>query len=110
MAETKNDALAAFDDFVETWGVKYDRACPTMWSRGPGEDIKVTTLTGPPQNAVPLQKSGGRPMGNVVICSVRLLLPPMSTSAYWYHLQLLCLGMLFFWTINRNCSMIVPLG
>ena len=26
MAETKKDALAAFDVFVETWGVKYDRA------------------------------------------------------------------------------------
>ena len=26
MAETKRDALAAFDAFVETWGVKYDRA------------------------------------------------------------------------------------
>ena len=26
MAETKKDALAAFDAFVETWGVKYDRA------------------------------------------------------------------------------------
>ena len=24
MAETKKDALAAFDVFVETWGVKYD--------------------------------------------------------------------------------------
>ena len=26
MAETKKDALAAFDPFVETWGVKYDKA------------------------------------------------------------------------------------
>ena len=26
MAETKNDALVAFDTFVETWGVKYDKA------------------------------------------------------------------------------------
>src|SRR5262249_50164826 len=26
MAETKTDALAAFDVFVETWGVKYDKA------------------------------------------------------------------------------------
>ena len=26
MAETKNDALVAFDAFVETWGVKYDKA------------------------------------------------------------------------------------
>jgi putative transposase len=26
MAETKNDALAAFDAFVESWGVKYDKA------------------------------------------------------------------------------------
>jgi len=26
MAETKTDALAAFDAFVETWGVKYDKA------------------------------------------------------------------------------------
>ena len=26
MAETKKDALAAFDVFIETWGVKYDRA------------------------------------------------------------------------------------
>ena len=25
MAETKNDALVAFDAFVETWGVKYDK-------------------------------------------------------------------------------------
>ena len=25
MAETKKDALAAFDAFVESWGVKYDR-------------------------------------------------------------------------------------
>ena len=26
MAETKKDALAALDAFVETWGVKYDKA------------------------------------------------------------------------------------
>jgi putative transposase len=26
MAETKNDALVAFDAFVETWGMKYDKA------------------------------------------------------------------------------------
>jgi putative transposase len=26
MAETKTDALAAFDAIVETWGVKYDKA------------------------------------------------------------------------------------
>jgi putative transposase len=26
MAETKKDALVAFDAFVETWGVKYDKA------------------------------------------------------------------------------------
>jgi len=26
MVETKKDALAAFDVFVETWGVKYDKA------------------------------------------------------------------------------------
>jgi putative transposase len=26
MAETRKDALAAFDVFIETWGVKYDRA------------------------------------------------------------------------------------
>ena len=26
MAETETDALAAFDAFVETWGVKYDKA------------------------------------------------------------------------------------
>jgi hypothetical protein len=25
-AETKKDALVAFDVFVETWGVKYDKA------------------------------------------------------------------------------------
>jgi hypothetical protein len=24
MAETRRDALAAFDAFVETWGIKYD--------------------------------------------------------------------------------------
>jgi len=26
MAETRNNALAAFDAFIETWGVKYDKA------------------------------------------------------------------------------------
>jgi hypothetical protein len=26
MAETKKDVLAAFDAFIETWGVKYDKA------------------------------------------------------------------------------------
>jgi len=26
MAETKKDALAAFDAFAETWSVKYDKA------------------------------------------------------------------------------------
>ena len=26
MAETKKDALLAFDAFVETWGIKYDKA------------------------------------------------------------------------------------
>jgi putative transposase len=26
MAETKKDAPAAFDAFIETWGVKYDKA------------------------------------------------------------------------------------
>ena len=26
MAETKRDALIAFDAFVETWGIKYDKA------------------------------------------------------------------------------------
>jgi transposase-like protein len=26
MAETKKDALAAFDAFIESWGVKYDKA------------------------------------------------------------------------------------
>ena len=30
MAETKNDALAAFDAFVETWGVKYDKAAECL--------------------------------------------------------------------------------
>jgi putative transposase len=30
MAETKNDALVAFDAFVETWGVKYDKAAECL--------------------------------------------------------------------------------
>jgi transposase-like protein len=30
MAETKKDALAAFDAFVETWGVKYDKAAECL--------------------------------------------------------------------------------
>jgi len=34
MAETKKDALTAFDAFVETWGVKYDkRSRPGQGSR-----------------------------------------------------------------------------
>jgi transposase-like protein len=30
MAETKNEALAAFDAFVETWGVKYEKAAECL--------------------------------------------------------------------------------
>src|ERR1700759_3856693 len=30
MAETKKEALAAFDAFVETWGVKYDKAAECL--------------------------------------------------------------------------------
>jgi len=30
MAETKRDALAAFDAFVESWGVKYDKAAECL--------------------------------------------------------------------------------
>jgi putative transposase len=30
MAETKKDALVAFDAFVETWGVKYDKGGPVL--------------------------------------------------------------------------------
>ena len=35
MAETKKDELTAFDAFVETWGVKYDKAVETQgrWRR-----------------------------------------------------------------------------
>jgi putative transposase len=34
MAETKKDALTAFDAFVEAWPVKYDKAveCLTKWN------------------------------------------------------------------------------
>jgi putative transposase len=34
MAETKKDALAAFDAFVETWAVKYDKAVECFPGRG----------------------------------------------------------------------------
>jgi hypothetical protein len=34
MAETKKDALAAFDAFVETWGVKYDKAVECLIMSG----------------------------------------------------------------------------
>ena len=30
MAETKKDALAAFDAFIETWGIKYDKAAECL--------------------------------------------------------------------------------
>jgi hypothetical protein len=38
MAETRKEALAAFDAFVETWSVKYDKAieCPDQGSRRRG--------------------------------------------------------------------------
>ena len=32
MAETKKDTLAAFDAFIETWGVKYDKAVECLIS------------------------------------------------------------------------------
>ncbi len=48
MAETKKDALAAFDALAETWGVKYEKAVECLskdreatrfdMSRGLGED------------------------------------------------------------------------
>src|SRR5262249_5705866 len=34
MAETKKDALAAFDAFIETWGVKYDKAVECLIKDG----------------------------------------------------------------------------
>ena len=34
MAETKTDALAAFDAIVETWGVKYDKAVECLIKDG----------------------------------------------------------------------------
>ena len=30
MAETKKDALVAFDAFIETWGIKYDKAAECL--------------------------------------------------------------------------------
>ena len=50
MAETKKDAFAAFDVFVETWGVKYDKAveclrqrsrCATRLLRLPGRALET---------------------------------------------------------------------
>jgi transposase-like protein len=50
MAETKKDAFAAFDVFVETWGVKYDKAgrvsrqrsrCATGLLRLPGRALET---------------------------------------------------------------------
>ena len=49
MAETKKDALAAFDVFVETWGVKYEKAvefrqgsrCATGLLRVPGRALET---------------------------------------------------------------------
>jgi hypothetical protein len=32
------DALAAFDAFVETWGVKYDKAIPDLHGSGTSTD------------------------------------------------------------------------
>ena len=51
MAETKKDALAAFDAFVETWGVKYDKAvecldqgsrCAACLLRLPGRALETS--------------------------------------------------------------------
>jgi hypothetical protein len=48
MAETKKDAFAALDVFVETWGVKYDKAVNCLVKdrasrRGPSthEEVRV---------------------------------------------------------------------
>ena len=52
LAETKKDALAAFDAFVETWGVKYDKAvrmldqgarCAARLLRLPGRALEAST-------------------------------------------------------------------
>jgi putative transposase len=48
MAETKKDALAAFDAFVETWGAKYDKAvecCAARLLRLPGRAWKHLRTT-----------------------------------------------------------------
>jgi hypothetical protein len=43
MAETKKDALAAFDAFVETWGVKYDKAVECLIKdRLPGRALEAS--------------------------------------------------------------------
>ena len=47
MAETKKDALAAFDAFIETWGVKLDLPCKSgepspMKDRGGGYEREQT--------------------------------------------------------------------
>ena len=45
MAETKKDALAAFDVFVETWGVKYDRAVECLIK---DREALLASTTSPP--------------------------------------------------------------
>jgi hypothetical protein len=51
MAETKKDALLAFDAFIETWGVKYDRAT---------ERVGVEDLDLQPHPPLALVSEGGR--------------------------------------------------
>ena len=49
MAETKNDALMAFDAFVETWGIKYDKAVDRLIKDREGlgmGDVKLFAAAG----------------------------------------------------------------
>ena len=44
MAETKNDALLAFDAFVETWGIKYDTAVDCLIKRRTASFLRLPCM------------------------------------------------------------------
>jgi hypothetical protein len=67
MAETKKEVVAAFDAFVETWGVKYDKAV----ERGSRRAARLLRLPGHPCSSG--RQGGLRPVNqfSVLLPSVR---------------------------------------
>src|SRR3982075_3307691 len=95
MAETKKDALAAFDTFIETWGVKYDKAVECLakdrdalltFYDFPAEHWRHLRTTNPIESAfapVRLRTVKTKGCGSAVACETMVFKLMQSASKNW---------------------------